>query len=44
MYNKYSRLTEIHRQQACTIGTVLLVRSLANFLRFLRRVFECHEG
>jgi hypothetical protein len=34
---------EMFREAACTIRTVLLVRTLAEFLMFLLRVFECHE-
>jgi hypothetical protein len=34
---------ETFREAARTIGTVLLVRTLADFLRFLLRVFECRE-
>jgi hypothetical protein len=32
------------REAVHTIGTVLLVRTLADFLRFLLRVFECREA
>jgi hypothetical protein len=31
------------KEEACTIGRVLLVRALVNLLRFLLWVFECHE-
>jgi hypothetical protein len=34
---------ETFKEAASTIGTVLLVRTLAEFLRFLLRIFECHE-
>jgi hypothetical protein len=34
---------EMFREAARTIGTVLMVRTLADFLRFLLRVFECRE-
>jgi hypothetical protein len=34
---------ETFREAARTIRTMLLVRTLAEFLRFLFRVFECHE-
>jgi hypothetical protein len=31
---------ETFKEAACTIGTVLLVRTLVGFLRFLLQVFE----
>jgi hypothetical protein len=34
---------ETFKEAARTIGTVLLVRTFAEFLRFLLRVFEYHE-
>jgi hypothetical protein len=34
---------ETFKEAARTIGTVLLVRTLADFLRYLLRVFECRE-
>jgi hypothetical protein len=34
---------ETFREATRTIGTVLLVRTLPEFLRFLLQVFECHE-
>jgi hypothetical protein len=34
---------ETFKEASHTIGSVLLVRYLANLLRFLLRVFECRE-
>jgi hypothetical protein len=34
---------ETFREVACTIGTVLLVRTFVDLQRFLLRVFECRE-
>jgi hypothetical protein len=34
---------ETFKEAACRIGTMLLVRTFMAPLRFLLRVFECHE-